>query len=352
MLEDTLIQLLSIPSFTQKEKAISLFIEEKNQQLKNFELCKKENSLCYFSKPYSEKKKTLAFYGHLDTVKNQQTLPIQKKDGFIYGCGASDMKGGVAVMMELMKWLDRQSSEDYNYQFIFYTGEEGNYHQSGLEGIFDFDSRLKKIEIAFILEPTNNHIQIGCLGSIKAKLKIIGKSGHSARPWLAENAIHKSWEFLRFLSEKKPIKVSLQSLNFYEVFSVTMIKGGVLANVIPGEVEFLLNYRYAPNKNKKQAEEFFYQYFNEKVDEVVILENAPAGKVVAENHLLKKIKEKFSLEIQPKQAWTDIARLGEEGIAAINLGPGDPSEAHQKNEKINIQNLYQNVSIYQYITMS
>ena len=350
MLKNTLIELLSISSETNSEKKISLFLQKKLQNLQKFKLIKKNFTLCYFSQNFDTTRSSIAFYGHLDTVKNQQTIAVQEKNGFLYGCGASDMKAGIATMVELMKIIEQIKNLPYNYQFIFYTGEEGSYHKSGLEGIFEEIPKLKTATMAFVLEPTNNNIQTGCLGSIRAQVSILGKCGHSARPWLGENAIHKSWEFLKFLKETKPQTVTLHSLDFYEILSATMVEGGTLPNVIPDKIKFIINYRYAPNKTKQKAQTMLTQILKNKVDDIDILENAPSGKVV-DNAMLKQIAKAFALNIEPKQAWTDIARLGLVGIDAVNLGSGNPNEAHQKNEKVSVTQLHQGLQIYKYIVL-
>ena len=72
--------------------------------------------------------------------------------------------------------------------------------------------------LAFVLEPTDSQIQLGCVGSITAKASILGKSGHSARPWEGKNAIHKAWKLMQFLAEKKAEKVSLSGIDFYKFF--------------------------------------------------------------------------------------------------------------------------------------
>ena len=124
-IENTLVQLLKIPSETGSEQKIKSYIKNYFSSFQKFFSLEIGNSLCYFSKPTENAKMTLAFYGHLDTVQNQQEWEVGKKDDFIYGCGASDMKGGLAVMMHLMDEIEMKENLPYNYQFIFYDGEEG-----------------------------------------------------------------------------------------------------------------------------------------------------------------------------------------------------------------------------------
>ena len=122
-----------------------------------------------------------------------------------------------------------------------------------------------------------------------------------------------------------------------------------MANIVPSSNNFIINYRYAANKTKKQAEKELSKIILPNVDKLTIIENAPAAKPVHNNPILDSVKKHFSLNTLPKQAWTDIARLGEAGIFAVNLGPGNPNEAHQKNEKISLAALNKGLIIYKKI---
>ena len=56
---------------------------------------------------------------------------------------------------------------------------------------------VHEAELAILLEPTDTTIQAGCLGNLNARITFHGVSGHSARPWTAENAIEKALDGLR-----------------------------------------------------------------------------------------------------------------------------------------------------------
>lgn len=274
---------------------------------------------------------TLALVGHLDTVPISPTQQLGLDGGRLYGCGASDMKSGVAVMMSL---LEAHQRSDWNLVGLFYDQEEGPYLQNGLDPLLD-QLRHPLPELAVVLEPTNNQIQAGCVGSIQARVHVQGRRAHSARPWQGENAIYKALPLLQRLAELKEKKVVHGGLEFYEVVTATQAFSSGPSNAVPGEFVLNLNQRFAPGKSPEVAlEELRHLIGGEH--ELEVCDVAPSATVDLSHPRLVKWLQAARLRVEPKQAWTDVARLTQRGIAAFNFGPGDPAQAHQANEWIAI----------------
>ncbi len=112
---------------------------------------------------------------------------------------------------------------------------------------------MHEAELAILLEPTDCTIQAGCLGNLNARITFHGVSGHSARPWTAENAIDKALEGLRPFAAIEPRPVEIGGLTFTEVASITQIEGGIATNVIPDRVVANVNFRYAPDRSPAEC---------------------------------------------------------------------------------------------------
>ena len=339
----TLLSLLQFPSETGNEAAIMQYVQKECDSLTVLEKIRIGNSLIYFG-PCEREKPTLILYGHLDTVTNQQEKEPCIEGDKIYGCGASDMKGGLAVMLEIMKELKAVEAPPFNLGFVFYDKEEGPYEENGLGPVLNEVSRLRDCDLAIILEPTQNHIQMGCLGSLHAQVTYRGKSAHSARPWEGDNALHQGGELLTRLASLAPKEVDFEGLKFFEVINATVAKAGTTRNSIPGKFELNLNYRFAPGKTIEQAKKELYELVEQRA-EVVFTDECPSGPTVLDNPVLTQFQNSYNLTIEAKQAWTDIARLGIYHIPAINFGPGESSQAHQKNEWISSTTLLENYRI-------
>src|SRR2546423_56073 len=183
--------------------------------------------------------------GHLDTVPAQGNLPGRRDAERVHGLGASDMKGALAVMIELV--LAGEA-----YSALFFPREELPASESALAPLLKRHQPVA--ELVAVMEPTDCELHAGCLGNVNATWTFRGRSGHSARPWLAVNAIHEAALAVAHLAAAGPVPVTFAGLTFHEVASVTQIQGGIAMNVIPDSCTCRVNFRYAPGRTPDEAE--------------------------------------------------------------------------------------------------
>jgi succinyl-diaminopimelate desuccinylase len=267
--------------------------------------------------------------GHLDTIPAQENIPGRIEDGAVHGLGASDMKGGVAVMVELAR-------AGAPGRYLFFTREEIPVVESPLPALFATDL-LASTKLAVVLEPTDNLLHAGCLGNVQARVIFRGESAHSARPWTGVNAIHELVRGLEQLVRLEPRDVVLDGLLFREVVSAVRVEGGIASNVIPAEASVELNFRYAPGRSREEAEARLRELV--PYGELEVLSNSPSAPPALANPLAQRLIELGGLDVAPKQAWTPVAQFAEQGIDAVNFGPGATGYAHKRDEQIPVANL-------------
>ena len=275
--------------------------------------------------------------GHLDTVPAQDNLPGRIENGWVVGLVASDMKGGVAVMVELARWAAEQHSPlACDLGFLFFVREELPAEESALPSVFAEAPLVLESELVVMMEPTDNAIHAGCLGNLNATLVFQGESAHSARPWQGVNAIDLAVEGLAPVVACPPLEVEVGGLTFVEVLSATRIAGGIADNVVPDRVEVRLNYRYAPNRSPEEAEARLRELVGAELE---VTSNSPPAHVAADSPLVQRLREAGDLALEPKQAWTPVAEFAAQGLDAVNFGPGATRYAHRRDERVEIAEL-------------
>jgi succinyl-diaminopimelate desuccinylase len=295
-----------------------------------------ESQDALLSAPDRTGRPVVLFAGHYDTVPEQGNLPGRIEDGWVVGLGASDMKGGVAVMIELARWIAEERPDlAFDPAFLFFAREELALQESPLPDVFAAAPLLHDSALVIVLEPTDNALHVGCLGSITGSLVFHGTSAHSARPWQGENAIAKAVAALPPVVAVEPLPVEVAGLTFTEVLTVTQIHGGVADNVVPDLVTARVNYRYAPTRTPDEAA----ARLQELAPGIEIHTNSPSARVPEGSPLLERLQTVGGFERLPKQAWTPVAQFAAEGLDAVNLGPGATRYAHQRDERIEIAEL-------------
>jgi succinyl-diaminopimelate desuccinylase len=282
--------------------------------------------------------------GHLDTVPAQGNFPGVMGAGRVEGIGASDMKSGCAVMMEL-------ALAGAGFGYLFFGREEIAMDDSALTPVLKRCEELRAAHLAVMLEPTDNTLHAGCLGNINGTWRFHGRSAHSARPWQGENAIVLAAEGISQLAQVEPVEHDFGGLTFTEVVSVTKVHGGIAGNVIPDLVECHVNYRFPPGLSNSEAEERLRGYCGEK-GELEIRSTSPSAPVVLDNPLVQGLVEVGDLAVHPKQAWTPVAEFAMAGIDAVNFGPGSPKFAHKRDEHVEIADLLTNFRTFEALAQS
>lgn len=273
--------------------------------------------------------------GHYDTVPAQENLPGRIENGVVHGLGASDMKGGVAVALELVRDLAEVTPGAADVALLLFGREELPVEHDPLPALLATSQLVRETALAILLEPTDGVVHAGCLGNVIARLTFHGRSGHSARPWDADSAIAHAVEGLRSLLAVEPREAVVGGLPFVEVVSVTRLESGIADNVIPDRATATLNLRYPPDREPEDAEAYL-RSLTPTGATLEIVSHAPAGAVVTGNPLVDALVASGAREIKPKQAWTNVADFSAQGIDAVNFGPGHTRYAHRRDEQVQI----------------
>ncbi|MBO9532564.1 MAG: succinyl-diaminopimelate desuccinylase [Solirubrobacteraceae bacterium] len=290
--------------------------------------------------------------GHLDTVPEQGNLPGRIGEGRVHGLGATDMKGACAVIVELLCDLWPEESQlACAIGGVLFAREELPFGDSALTPLIAAEAelapsapelagglRITDTALGVVMEPTAGLVQGGCLGNLNVTLQVHGRSAHSARPWQGDNALDKVGVALTHLAGIEPVHHQFAGLGYAECVTATGVRGGVARNVVPGEAEIDINYRYPPGMSPDRAETTLEHHLHGFGDAMVI-GHAPSGAVTLDHPLAQRLIELSGAPAEPKQAWTPVAEFTAAGVDAINFGPGDPPLAHQVHESVGIDAL-------------
>jgi succinyl-diaminopimelate desuccinylase len=291
----------------------------------------------------------IALVGHLDTVRTENG-PARLEGGRCFGAGASDMKSGLSLMLVLAEAIAGreapfESGPPCNLTLVFYAKEEGSFADNELGPVLDQDPELRAVDLAVCLEPSDNRLHLGCAGSIHATVTFEGRTAHSARPWEGENAITKAAPLLAELSARSAGETPIDGLVYRTVTTVTRASdGGRGRNVVPDTFVLNLNHRFSPDITLAQAQSEVRRIVGQGA-RLEFTDLSPAAMPNASHPLVQRLAAAGVRGTEPKQAWTDVARFSQAGIAAVNFGPGENAQAHQKNESTALARIHEGYQI-------
>lgn len=274
--------------------------------------------------------------GHLDTVPPFGDDGLRLDGDTLYGLGAVDMKGGVAVLLDLAASVT-EPAVDVTY--VLYAGEEVERRHNGLVALAGTRPELLAADAAVLAEPTGGHVEAGCQGTLRAVVSLTGRRAHTARPWTGVNAIHRLGPVLAALAAYEPRRVELDGCTYTEQVQAVAVTGGVAGNVVPDAASVTVNHRFAPDRDAAEAEAFVRGLVAGAVDAAVgdrvsVVDAAAGAPPGLTQPLLGALVAASGHPPRAKVGWTDVATLWALGVPAANYGPGDPLLAHTPDERV------------------
>lgn len=297
---------------------------------------------------------------HLDTVPAGRNWKFDPFSGAIfqdriYGLGATDCKGNLAVSMEVLNSLVEENAL-LNYRLIFAaTADEEAGSRLGLAPLLN--KGILKPDAALVLDTDDFGIVVSQKGLIHLKVKIKGKRSHGAYPWLGINAIDISLNVLKdlkseFASHRRTKYLKPQTVN------IGTIKGGDKVNVVADWCEFELDFRFLPETSPQGILRDLRRIIKKYTQKLSRQSGIPlkAGKIEIEGiqkpyHIDQRhplvgslVSAMRNMGIRPvikgSEGATTITFFQNKNIPAVATGFGSEGCAHTVNEYAKVENLY------------
>ena len=305
-----------------------------------------------------------AFAGHTDVVPagNEDawnTAPFEPtiKDGFLYGRGAADMKGGLASMVTATENFVKENPNHNGTIAFLITSDEEGVAINGTVKVMDYlKENNQKIDFCLIGEPSSTNItgdviKNGRRGSLNGEINVQGQQGHVAYPHLAQNPIHLIAPALSELCKQ-------EWDNGNEYFPATSFQisnvhsGDGVTNVIPGEAKVMFNIRYSTETTREELKSKVHEILDlHKLDYSVDWSHSgypfltPKGELVSACISAVKETKEITPELATSGGTSDGRFIAQEGTQVVELGPVNAT-IHQVNESVLVQDLEDLSRIY------
>lgn len=199
----------------------------------------------------------LVFAGHTDVVPpgneaawRHPPFGAEIADGWLYGRGAADMKGGVAAMLCAALSFVARRGQGFGGSIAFLlTGDEEGPAVNGTVKLLAWAAeRGERFDHCVLGEPTNPErlgqmMKIGRRGSLTGRLTMRGEQGHVAYPHLAHNPIPDLAAAVAALTHP-PLDAGTARFDASNLEFTTVDVGNPATNVIPAEARATFNVRF------------------------------------------------------------------------------------------------------------
>jgi len=316
------------------------------------------------------KESALILDGHTDTVPVGEGWSVDPlkgilKDSRIYGRGASDMKGGLAVMTSVAEALIHSDVELKENLILTATVDDEIAGSLGMKYLLE--NHLVKGRCAVCCEGTSsseNEVDINsCFGGrLWLRVTTKGKSAHGAKPSEGINAIEKMFHLYQ---ELQKIRLPHHKVYGPSTMNLGTISGGTRPNIVPDSCSATLDIRFGPSTSTqevmtklKETATSISQYDSEfTINDVEVIESREAFEIPADTKLVTSLAKAIRMVTGTPTKLThaigsgNAYHLWQTGIPAVFCGPGNPANFHTANEFVSLQSLLNCTKILSHLAL-
>ncbi len=328
--------IISVPSFSGEENQVADLMNVTFRKY-GYIPYRKGNNIWIKSRYFDERKPTLLFEAHIDTVRpnaNWTTDPFVPvvSGGRLTGLGSNDTGGSIVAMLAAFIALDA-CEQPFNMIYLN-AAEEENTGKNGVQSVIN---DLGKVDLALVGEPTGMQAAIAEKGLMVLDCVARGKSGHAARNE-GLNAIYEALSDIEWFRSYCFPKES--SLLGPVKMTVTGIQAGTLHNVVPGECRFTVDVRV----NECYSNQSVFDTICSCVKcEVLPRSFSLNSSAISPVHPLVKRCQDLGLSTYGSPTTSDQAVLP---FTSLKIGPGDSARSHTANEYIELEEIEQGIDIF------
>lgn len=365
--------IIAIPSMNGDEKAVIDRVKEEMTALGYDEV--KTDSFGNAVGRIGNGKRILAIDGHCDTVgvgnlDNWEMDPFKGdyRDGYVYGRGAADQKGGVAAAVYAGNIIKQIGVPEDVTLLVFGSVLEED--QEGVTWQYIIENDGLKPEAVLLTEPSELGIRIGQRGRIEMKVKTRGISCHGSAPDRGVNAIYKMADIIKDI-EQLNTRLSTDPVLGKGTVTISDIRSTAPSSCAVADSSTIhLDRRLTvgdtretaiqevhdlPSVQKSEAEIIVPEYDvksytgnSYKVDAYF-----PMWLLDKEHSLVKTAESTFRNQFEKEPdigTWVfstnGVATMGKFGIPTLGLGPGEEVYAHAPNERLKVDQMYSAAEYY------
>jgi len=329
--------LIRLESFSGAEDRTTTRIEE---WFSSYEIPfqRKDNNIWATNKHFDIQKPTLLLNSHHDTVHPNQGYTRNPyspdiEDGKLYGLGSNDAGGALVSLIACFTHFYNQENLDYNLLMVASAEEES----AGKKSLRYLIPDLPKIDVAIVGEPTLMDLAIAEKGLVVFDLSLKGTASHAAHP-NEDNPLMKLPKLLKAIDELEFDKVS--PLLGPVKATLTQVNAGSQHNVVPSEVNMVLDVRVNECYSNKEIE----QIIKSSLDcEVKARSLRLRSSSINPDHPLVKAGITLGKKTYGSPTLSDQAGLD---CPSLKLGPGGSTRSHSANEFIFVREIEEGITFY------